>query len=699
MPERQETDRSAEDARRRESVARYSGFRPEIQGLRAVAVIMVVLYHVFLGRVSGGVDIFLLISAFFMTLSFVRKLEGGRPLRIGRYWLHTFKRLLPLAVLTVLGTLVLVALFFPAYRVEEALRQAAATLTYTENWALALTSVDYYAADRSTASPFQHFWSLSVQGQVFLLWPLLFGLTWLLTRGRSRLRPVPVLAVLFSAIFAASLVFSIVTTATQQEFAYFDTRTRLWEFALGSLLALALPFIRLPRWLRVVLGWVGFVSMVLVGLLVDVQGAFPGWIALWPLLSAAAIMVAGQTNSRFGLDRIFAAKPLVRLGDSSYALYLVHWPLLITYLVIRDRPEAGPRSGVVLIVLSLALAILATKLIETPLKSWKWPEATKLRLAGAVVVCLAVGLGPVLAWQQSLRADVAEAPDGPTASNPGALVLRDDVQTAPDPDAPTIPLAAQLDDQAPDRGAACPSEWDIPVGSQQWCRESVPAEDPSQTVLLIGNSHSEHWLDALRPVAEANGWRVVSYIRPGCYWTSHEDQRDDECGPWLDGSMPLVHQIDPDLIITQSTFTNAGGEYYKPDFDQRVREVTGEGYRVLGVRDIPRFDQAPPECVMEEGSAQAPQCQKTHPMLGQPDPMQPLAEELPLYAEMDMTDQICPEGTCPPVIGNMYVQWDSGHLSIPYSRSLAWTFGDRLSAALAEDGVVVEHQPALPQLQ
>lgn len=699
MSEQQETGGTADDARRRESVARYSGFRPEIQGLRAVAVIMVVLYHVFLGRVSGGVDIFLLISAFFMTLSFVRKLEGGRPLRIGRYWLHTFKRLLPLAVLTVLGTLVLIALFFPAYRVEEVLRQAVATLTYTENWALAFSSVDYYAADRSTASPFQHFWSLSVQGQVFLLWPLLFGLTWLLTRGRSRLRPVPVLAVIFSAIFAVSLAFSITTTAAQQEFAYFDTRTRLWEFALGSLLALALPYIRLPRGIRVVLGWAGFLSMVLVGLLVDVQGAFPGWIALWPLLSAAAIMIAGQTDSRIGLDRIFASRPLVRLGDSSYALYLVHWPLLITYLVIRDRPEAGPRSGAVLILISLLLAIAATRLVETPLKRWKWPEATRLRLAGAIVVCLAVGLTPVLAWQQGIRAAAAASPDGPTASNPGALVLRDDVQTSPDPDAPIVPLPAELDDQAPDRGAACPTEWSIPAESQEWCRDSVPAQDPSKTVLLIGNSHAEHWLEALRPVAEANDWRVISYIKPGCYWTDHEDQLQGDCGPWLDGSMPLVHQIDPDLIITQSTFTNQHGEYYKPAYEERVREVTGEGYRILGVRDVPRFDQAPPECVMDAQDPDAPQCRKTHPMLGQPDPMQPVADELPLYAEMDMTDQLCPDGSCPPVIGNMYVQWDSGHLSIPYSRSLAWTFGDRLAAALAGDGVVVEHQPALPQLQ
>jgi peptidoglycan/LPS O-acetylase OafA/YrhL len=294
-------------------VARYSGFRPEVQGLRFVAVLLVVVYHVFLDRVSGGVDVFLLISAFFLTLSFVRKLEAGQPLALGRYWLHVFKRLLPLAVLTVLATLVLAWLFFPEARIDRVRTEALASVFYVENWALALAEVDYYAADSSTASPFQHFWSLSVQGQVFLLWPLVFGAAWWLHR-KAGWRPVPVLTALFGGILLASLAWSVHTTATNQAFAYFDTRTRLWEFALGSLLALAVPYLRLPRAARVVLGWAGMLSMVSVGVLINVQGAFPGWIALWPLLSAAAIIVAGRSGSPFGLDRILASRPLVRWG-------------------------------------------------------------------------------------------------------------------------------------------------------------------------------------------------------------------------------------------------------------------------------------------------------------------------------------------------------------------------------------------------
>lgn len=674
-------------------VARYSGFRPEIQGLRAVAVFMVVFYHIFLGRVSGGVDIFLLISAFFMTLSFVRKLEGGRPLQLGRYWLHTFKRLLPLAVLTVLGTLILVAVFFPATRYPEILDQAVAVVTYVQNWALAFTQVDYYAVDRSTASPLQHFWSLSVQGQVFLVWPLIFGLAWLLTR-RTRLRPVPVLAAAFGLVFVASLIFSVQTTASQQEFAYFDTRTRLWEFALGSLLALAIPYLNPPRWLRVLMGWAGMISMILVGLVVDVQGAFPGWIALWPLLSAAAIMVAGQSGSPFGLDRIFASRALVKLGDASYALYLVHWPLLITYLVVRGRAEAGPISGVVLILMSLGLALLATKLVEKPLKAWKWPEATKPRLAGSVLLCVAVGVTPALMWQNAITRQIENVAVAPNVDNPGAYIFQPGYQDTGNPRALPIPLPAQLEWQTPQRGPSCPEEWDIPEAAQAQCTDATPAiTDPDRTILLIGNSHTEHWLDTLRPMAEANNWRIVTYIGLGCFITSPEDQAFDNCKPWLEGVDPIIESVDPDLMVTQSTFTNTEVEYDRAGFVERMQRYTDEGRQILGIRDVPRFPEPLVDCALMASDVNDPECIGTHSMLGAPDPMAGFGEENPNFAEVDLLDQVCPQEQCTPAVGNIFVQRDRDHLSLPFARSLAPVFTQRATDELAKDGFDVPVQP------
>ena len=270
---------------------RQADWRPEIQGLRAVAVLLVVVFHIFTDRVSGGVDIFLFISAFFLTGSFTRKMEAGRPLAVGRYWLHVFTRLMPMAVLTILLTLVAVATVYPLADRASWRTEALASALYVENWTLAFNAVDYYAADNTSLSPFQHFWSLSVQGQVFILWPLLFLVSALVAR-RTGARPRAVLTTAFASVFVVSLLWSVTQTSQNQAFTYFDTRARLWEFALGSLLALVLPFIHLGRRTRVFLGWAGLASMIAVGVVVDVQGAFPGWIALWPLMSATAVIVA-----------------------------------------------------------------------------------------------------------------------------------------------------------------------------------------------------------------------------------------------------------------------------------------------------------------------------------------------------------------------------------------------------------------------
>ena len=271
------------------------GFRPEVQGLRALAVLMVVSYHIWFGRVSGGVDIFLLISAFLLSLSFLRKVESGKPLDLARHWLHQFKRLLPAVVVVIIGVLGASYVLVPQSRWPDIIDQSWASLFYVQNWVLASNAVDYYADDHSLASPLQHFWSLSVQGQVFILWPLLFLASALLAR-RFRLKVRGVVLLVFGVVFVASLGFSIWETYTNQAYAYFDTRARLWEFALGTLLALALPFIRLPRFVRVVVGWVGVAAMLSAGFLLDVQGQFPGYVALWPLVAAALVIVAGQTR-------------------------------------------------------------------------------------------------------------------------------------------------------------------------------------------------------------------------------------------------------------------------------------------------------------------------------------------------------------------------------------------------------------------
>lgn len=272
------------------------GFRPEIQGLRALALFLVVSYHIWFGRVSGGVDVFLFISAFLLSLSSIRKINEGRPLAPVKYWLHVFQRLLPAAVTVTAATVAASFMFLAPSRLASIVDDALATLFYFLNWRLAYNAVDYYAQDAAVKTPLQHFWSLSMQGQIFILWPLLFVLLALLVK-RLKLRLVPTALLVFGLIFAASLIFSIQETAHNQGFAYFDTRARLWEFAGGTLLALLTFKWRPPRWARIPMGWLGIIGLVSCGFVLPVEQAFPGYLALWPLVSGALVILAGQTGS------------------------------------------------------------------------------------------------------------------------------------------------------------------------------------------------------------------------------------------------------------------------------------------------------------------------------------------------------------------------------------------------------------------
>ena len=352
-----------------ESFLESRGFRPEIQGLRAFAVLLVVIYHVWVGKVSGGVDVFLFISAFLLSLSFMRKINEGKPLKLLNYWTHVFTRLLPAASVVILLTLagsflVLSPTIWSARAVD-----AQASLFYWQNWNLANNSVNYFASNTGGKSPFLHFWSLSIQGQIFLLWPVLFAITALLVK-KVRIKPVPAAVLVFGLVFCASFAFSVWETKNYAAYAYFDTRTRFWEFAVGTLLA-----IMTLKWkpshvgTRVVMGWIGTIGLVTCGAVLPVEKAFPGFLALWPILSGALVIIAGRTDHKFAIDRLLVSKPLLNLGNISYALYLVHWPMLVLYSAAVGKPRVSFLEGTVLIAASIGLAWVLNRFVEKPQRS------------------------------------------------------------------------------------------------------------------------------------------------------------------------------------------------------------------------------------------------------------------------------------------------------------------------------------------
>lgn len=657
-------------------------YRADIDGLRAVAILLVVSYHVWFGRVSGGVDVFLMLSAFFLTRGFLRRMAGPSPVRPVTHLLGIFRRLLPAAAVTLVGVLVTVWLVYPETAWRAVWEQTWASLFYVQNTLLAVDAVDYYARSQAL-SPLQHFWSMSVQGQAFVLWVvLLAACQWIVRRrGVSADR---VVGVVFGTVFVLSFVYSVIRTATAQQAAYFDTGARLWEFAAGSLLVVALPHLRLGRVAGAVVGWTGLAALLVLGMVLDVRGGFPGFLALWPVLCAAAIVAAGAPDGRgAGPARMLASRPLRALGRDAYALYLVHWPVLITFLVVNDREEVGVVGGIGIVALSLILARVLTRVVDAPLRGWRRSDRSPLVPLAIVAAAVSVVALPVGAWQATTWARERAVEARATVMNPGAGVLRDPALAEIPADAPVLPLPTLLEAEWQQSDRGCTGEWETQTAILNGtCGETEHITRARRTVAVIGDSHAQQISAALFPAAADNGWAVVSLIKGGCSMGLDEPGLDDQCDQWREESLELVERVRPDAVLTVLTRSDPGedDEQLRPGIERFLDRMQDAGIPVLGVRDNPRFAYDMFECVI--GAEDPLDCAAPRSAsLADRNPAEVLADR-PGLSLLDLTPWICPDDLCVGVIGNVAVYRDDNHLTRSYARTLAPNLSEQLPERL-----------------
>ncbi|WP_298128831.1 acyltransferase family protein [Micropruina sp.] len=690
--------------------------RQDIQGLRFVAVLLVVVYHVWLDRVSGGVDIFLVLSAFFLTSSFARKLDDGRPLALAGYWTRTFARIVPLATLTILAVVATAQWLMPIAVWPDIQQQAIASALYMQNWWLAANDVNYYGG---APIPLQHFWSLSIQGTVFLAWPLIFAVVALVVRWRPDVPVRRLLAGAFGLIFVASLAWSVWITAVDQTFAYFDTRARLWEFAFGSLLALVATGGRsLGRpgstW-RTAAGWLGLATILLVGVVVNVRNAFPGWIALIPLTAAATIVLVGDDPGRWSVGRLLGHRWIAGLGNASYALYLVHWPILIVYVVTLDADRPSLLAGGVIIVGSVLLAIALHRWVELPLRNrtshWgPWRDGL------LVVVAIALVLGAVTGWRQLLtyqaerdraeqQAQAEQARLHAIAEHPGARVLDPAFRSQSQPTEPPIPTIADIPYQWGLAGPACPTSWRLPTKAQQQCQvltdpglddagaggagaasaSALPlqAAEGVTRVLLVGNSHMQHWSTAIREIGRQEGWQVLLIYEQNCYLAPAGDPINEveKCADFWPDVLDSIEPLDPDLVITVATKSEDDGETTLTSGLELLEEHVKPERTVIAMRDTPRFEVGLTQC---EANRQPddPPCESGHPILDTPNPLIPLVKSVKGLNTMELSDLVCPERLCVSTIGNVRVWMDQHHLTRDYVETTTDLVRARLMQAI-----------------
>ena len=722
-------------------------FRGDIEGMRAVAVLMVLLYHAGVPWASGGfagVDVFFVISGFLITGLLVAEARREGRIDLVAFWARRARRLLPASALVLAVTALLTVVVLPTVRWRETGWDILTSGLYVVNWRLAARSVDYLAED-AAPSPVQHYWSLAVEEQFYLLWPLLVVVALLLVR-RHRTRLVPVLGVLLLALVVLpSFLWSLHLTGSDPALAYFVTTTRLWQLGVGALLALAVSRLeRLPGAVGALLAWAGLLA-VLTGLLTQGAGsAWPGTAALVPTLGAAAIIAGGSATAVPGWapTRLLSWAPFQVVGSLSYSLYLWHWPLLV--VAAAGWGELSVATGLLVVALSFVPAWLGHRYVEEPLRRSTRLARRPARALGVGLLCtlLAVAAGGALVQtvdRQVRQAQQAAGEADGQAEGAGELVTTSpagDPTRGPSPDDPSTttrpPAGPAVEpgsgDEPGTAGAPGPSPVpldptparitpdpltatdDVPALYAEDCDGEVAGEvvrcdygDPEGDLLvaLVGDSKIAQWTDALDQVGEDRGWQVHLYYRSACPWTAArlaDEERAPSCQEWGEQvAEQLLGPDRPDVVLVSSVVGQAHGpdgsgepseEAMTAGLVQMWEQVGAAGVPVVALADSPApGGQQVFECVAEHRDDLTACAVPPNDGSGTA-PLRAAAARVTTAQFVTMNDWICPsDGDCPPVVGEVLVYRQGSHITNTYALSLAPVLGDRLEHAFGRLGV------------
>ena len=679
-----------------ESAARTAGTRParraDLDGLRGLAIALVVVFHVWFGRVSGGVDVFLALSGFFFVGSLLRTAESSAPLDPRPVLRRVGRRLLPPLVLVLTAVVVATIVLLPSTQWFRVADQTETSLLFVQNWHLALTASDYLAAD-PMVSPLQHLWSIAVQGQFYLAaLVVVFGLAWLLRRMSVPVR-IP-LTVLLAVLTAASLAYAVLADRPQS-WMYYDSAARAWELTLGGLLVCLLPWLRVPRVLRIVLGVLALAVLLACGFALDGNALFPGPWALVPVGAAMALVVAGAGSDSAPHDtptaRLLSSAPIVRLGTVAYSLYLWHWPILIGYLVVSGRPSVGLVGGLGVVVLSLLLAEASTRWFEDPIRRVEPRRPARTAAVGLVTVAAVAPVGAAGIWhtRPDRTAEALEATSAlPADLYPGAAVFDPAVSAEPQPVQPPLLVAHR----------------DLPPATLDNCIAQHTNRTPltctygdplaTRRMVLAGGSHSEHWLAALDALGIEHGFRLDTYLKVGCPLSDPraplvEESPTVECDTWSTAVLAELRADPPDYVFTTSTRTKDQGEGpgdFTPFWYIDLWETLADyGIPVVAVRDNPwlfREDVAyrAADCLAGGGTGEScgvPRDQALDPV----DPAGAASAHLPGVSLLDLSDKFCRPDLCRAVEGNILIYRDENHLTTTYVRTLTPELGRQLGPA------------------
>jgi peptidoglycan/LPS O-acetylase OafA/YrhL len=650
--------------------------RIDIQALRAAAVLLVVVFHFFPTRLTGGyvgVDAFLATSGYLITGHLVRELEKNGAVDLPGFWARRARRLLPASFLVLAVVAIGAYCLAPPSTWLATSRDITWATLYSANFLFARNATDYFAQD-AAPSPVQHYWSLCVEEQFYLFWPLVFGLVGLLTRKKA-LVSRQVMGVVSFLLLASSFWFCVRITNHSPATSYFLPWTRAWEFVAGGLIAIY--NIQWPSRIRPeVPRWLGLASLVAIAALQTDSAAFPGWIATLPVAATLLILVPSRRSMSpldFGILRI-----LEPLGNISYSVYLWHWPLLVLFRQHTGRDAVGVEL-LVLLGATVLFAIFSKRYVEDPIRFSPWFAEGRVRrtlLATALGTCaiLLFPFGLSLRFRNLHAAATAEIHSareytanpcfgaGSPASGPPCAGLSGNSLLVPSPLAP---------DDRPDRKCISGREsTDLQVC--EFGDEQAPTR-----FALVGDSHAAHFVPGMAEAARRSNARFLVMLKGGCPLTqlrrSGKDTASRSCETWkAKVRAKLAERKDLKTLVSASRIVGARkASGYVEEWKRLPRHIRD----VVVLRDIPEATPSVIECLnrlpsrdaqLERGACATPRS------LGlRSDPAVKAAKHLHKRARyVDLSSIFCDTDWCYPVIGHSLVYFDDNHMTETFSRTL-----------------------------
>jgi peptidoglycan/LPS O-acetylase OafA/YrhL len=684
----------------------HSRFRPDIEGLRAVAVLAVVAYHAGVRAVPGGyvgVDVFFVISGFLITRNLCGELWRTGRISFSRFYGRRVIRLLPASTVVVLATLAAAWHWMSPLVAKAVSIDALAAVAYGINVRLAIQGTDYLAADREP-SPLQHFWSLAVEEQFYVVWPLLLvvaSAAWL-RRGRRPSRRSAAVALVLLA--AGSLALCGWQTRHSQPWAYFGIQARAWELATGALVALAADRLAgLNRFVAGACAWAGLATIVASARVYTDATLFPGYAATLPVAGAALVIAGGCARRGRGARLLLGLPPMQAVGRLSYGWYLWHWPVLTLAPYALGHPP-GLWVDLVLAGASLILAWLSLVLVENrfrfhpvlrrrPRRGLALGAMLTAITVGATVIFLSLPLRVTGSGTATNTADVvSSAQKLAEARQRLQALIQASVPLTAMPANLVPPVTSAAKDYPPDKGCLASLDETSTAPAIGLGCDRYGDRNSATTLVLFGDSHTEQWFDAANAVALRRHWRLVVLTKSGCTPADaltikiNARRPFTECTTWREDAFRVMASLHPSVVL-MSTRTYLGAPV--DERGQPVREPPDESWatalldsavrvRQLGARTVVMQDTPDP------AGASVPDCVAAHPAAVQRCALKvataidgsrraaiAAAAVRAGIAVIDPTSWFCTDTVCPPIVGNTLVYRDGSHITSTYIKLLS----------------------------